>query len=75
MFDLNQLIMLPLHDRDRHVDFKQIAYRVIRFGPLHPGFLLVGAPQQGFRALEPALDDVVLRPNLGGLLERTAEVS
>jgi hypothetical protein len=45
-----------------------------------PGFLrdqserLVGAPQPGFRALEPSLDEVVLRPNPGGLLERTAEV-
>jgi hypothetical protein len=36
MFDLNELIMLPLRDRDRHVDFKQIAYRLIRFDPLHP---------------------------------------
>ena len=33
-----------------------------------------GSPQQGFCSLEPTLRDVTLRPNPGGLLERTAEV-
>jgi hypothetical protein len=35
---------------------------------------LVGPVQQGFRALEPALDDVALRPNPGRLFERPAKV-
>src|SRR6516225_4558585 len=36
MFELNELIMLSLHDRNRRMDFSQIANRVIGFGPLHP---------------------------------------
>ena len=35
MFEVDELIMLPLNDRDRHVDIGQITYRVIGFGLLH----------------------------------------
>src|SRR5271169_7000637 len=35
MFEFDELIMLPLNDRDRHMDIGQITYRVIRFGLLH----------------------------------------
>ena len=35
MFELNELIMLSLHDRHRYMDSSQIVYRVVGFGPLH----------------------------------------
>jgi hypothetical protein len=35
---------------------------------------MMGLPHQTLRALDPALDDIALRPNPGRLLERAAEV-
>ncbi len=35
MFEFDELIMLALHDGDGHVDFGQIARRIVRLRPLH----------------------------------------
>ena len=35
MFEVDELIMLPLNDRDWHIDIGQVTYRVIGFGLLH----------------------------------------
>ena len=35
---------------------------------------LIGPPHQGLHALEPALDNIALRPDPGRLLERAAEL-